>query len=77
MYLNVDVLITSPRNALLMTPVISKAYQQGIATILLSRNISSEQYTSFIHPDNRAIAIKAAHFIGKKLNILSYLTYLS
>jgi len=67
-YSKVDVLITSPRNAALMTPIISRAYQNGIATVLLSRSINGDQYSSFIHPDNRAIANKAAHFIAKKLN---------
>jgi len=64
----VDVLITSPRNAAIMTPAIEQAYQQGIHTILLSRTINSDQYTSFIHPDNKLIGNKAAHFIAKKLN---------
>jgi len=63
----VDILIASPRDAELMTPVISKIYNNGTPVILISRSINSEDYTTFIHPDNRAIANKSAEFIASKL----------
>lgn len=66
--MKVDVLITSPRDSRMMTPVISRAYKTGIPVILVSRRIETDDYTIFIHPDNREIAGKAADFIAKKLN---------
>ena len=68
LYSGVDILVTSPQNSALMTPVIQSAYRNGTPVILLSRTIVSEDYTSFIHPDNRAIARQAAHYIVKALN---------
>ncbi len=62
----VDVLITSPLDSNILTPVISRAYQQGIPVILLDRNIESEDFTTFIGSDNRAIARQAANFLLKK-----------
>ena len=62
----VDVLITSPRDAQALAPVISQAYQQGIPVVLLSRRIDSEDFTIFIAPDNREIGRKAARYIGEK-----------
>ena len=66
-YSKVDVLITSPRDADVMTPVVSKAYREGIPVVLLTRTINGDDYTTFIHPDDRAIARKAARFIAEKL----------
>jgi ribose transport system substrate-binding protein len=65
---DVDLIISSPRDAKVMTPVIQKAYEKGIPVILLSRTISNDKYTSFIHPKNTLIAKQAAKFIAKKLN---------
>lgn len=62
----VDVLITSPLDSNMLTPVISRAYQQGIPVILLDRNIESEDFTISIGSDNRAIARQAANFLLKK-----------
>ncbi len=64
----VDLIISSPRDAKVMTPVIEKAYDQNIPVILLSRTISSDKYKIFIHPKNRLIAKQSAQFIAKKLN---------
>ena len=64
----VDVLITSPRDSMLMTPVIQKVYRDGTPVILLSRTIGTNDYTSFIHPDNRKIGQKAAKFIANRIN---------
>ncbi len=65
--MKVDVLITSPRDAKLMTPVISNAYQNGIPVVLISRRIESDDFTTYIHPDNRRIAVQAARYIAQKL----------
>lgn len=66
--LKVDLLITSPRDSTLMAPVIAKAYDQGIPVVLISRGIESEDFTLFIHPDNRQIARRAAQHIGQRLH---------
>lgn len=63
----VDILIASPRDGKAMTPVISKAYRQGIKVILLTRSISSDEYTTFISPDDDAIARQAVKFLAERL----------
>lgn len=65
---NIDLIISSPRDARAMTSVIEKAYDKGIPVVLLSRTINSDKYTTFIHPKNTLIAKQAAKFIAKKLN---------
>ena len=45
----VDLIISSPRDAKVMTPVIEKAYSKNIPVVLLSRTITSDKYTTFIH----------------------------
>lgn len=59
----VDILITSPRDSVAMTPVIASAHQQGIAVVLLTRQIQTEDYTSFIAPDDESIARDAARYL--------------
>lgn len=63
----VDVLITSPRDSRAMTPIISLAHARGIPVILLTRKIESDAYTTFIAPDDAAIARDAARYIAEKL----------
>ena len=65
--MNVDVLVTSPRDARAMAPVISMAYKKGIPVVLISRRIETEDFTIFIHPDNRQIAKKAGQYMARKL----------
>ena len=68
LYSGVDILVTSPQNSAMMAPVISSAYRNGTPVLLLSRTIVGNDYTSFIHPDNRAIARQAANYIARELN---------
>jgi ribose transport system substrate-binding protein len=63
----VDILITSPRDAHAMTPVIEQAYQRGIPVILLTRRIDSEAFTTLIAPDDEAIARDAASYLAENL----------
>lgn len=63
----VDVLITSPRDQQLLTPVIRQVYQAGTPVILLSRGISDESYTSYVYHDNRALGRQAAEFLLEQL----------
>jgi ribose transport system substrate-binding protein len=65
---NVDILITSPRDSVAMTPAIARAYKSGIPVVLLTRGIVSNDYTTLIGPDDATIATDAARFIAKHLN---------
>ena len=67
-YQNVDVLITSPRDGRASTPVISRVYKQGIPVVLITRSITSNDFTSLIAPDDYKIASHAAKFIAAKLS---------
>lgn len=64
----IDLLITSPRDADLMTPVIERVTARGIPVVLLSRRTTGDVYTTFIHTDNRAIARQAADRLARRLN---------
>jgi len=63
----VDVLITSPMDAVAMAPVIRRVYEAGTPVILLSRRVPGEAYTSFVHADNRRIARQAGEAVVEAL----------
>lgn len=63
----VDVLITSPRDAVAMTPLLSRIHKQGIPVVLLSRTVEGDDYTTFIGASNIDIAAKAARHLGERL----------
>ncbi|MGE0081229.1 MAG: substrate-binding domain-containing protein, partial [Thiohalomonadaceae bacterium] len=63
----VDVLVTSPRDRAAMTPVVSRAFRAGIPVVLLTRLIESEDYTTFISPDDAAIGREAARHLAAVL----------
>ena len=65
---SVDVLITSPRDARAMAPVLFDTYRQGIPVILLSRRTENNDYTTFIRADNRAIANQIARHMAERLH---------
>lgn len=64
----VDVLVVSPRDVAIMTPALSRAHRLGIPVVLITRRILGESYTSFIGPDDEAIAAQAARFIAERLD---------
>ncbi|MDH5389468.1 MAG: substrate-binding domain-containing protein [Gammaproteobacteria bacterium] len=64
----VDVIITSPRDANIMAPVISRIYKQGIPIILLTRKASNEDYTAYIGADDYDIGRQAAKYLAARLN---------
>jgi len=64
----VDLIITSPRDQEALTPVIEQVYAQGIPVILLTRSINSDNYTSLVTLDNRAIAQAAARYLVEQLD---------
>lgn len=48
----VDLLIVSPNAARPITPIVEKAYQQGIPVIVVDRRTASDQYTAYVGADN-------------------------
>ena len=46
--MNVDVLVTSPRDVKIMVPVISRAYKKGIPVVLISRRIEIDDFTIMV-----------------------------
>ena len=65
--MKVDVLMVSPRDSLAMTPVIKAAYRRGIPVVLITRTINSDDYTSFVAPDDALIARDAARYMAQTL----------
>ena len=64
----VDVLITSPRNGVASTPAIARVYKQGIPVVLITRSITTDDYTTLVAPDDSKIAADAAEYIAKALS---------
>lgn len=48
----VDLLIVSPNSARPVTPIVEKAYQQGIPVVIVDRRTASGQYTAYVGADN-------------------------
>ena len=65
---NVDLIMTSPRDAIAMTPVISKIYKKGIPIVLITRKTTNNDFTAFVAPDDHLIAKRAATLLAKKLH---------
>lgn len=63
----VDVLITSPRDSAAMTPVIRRVHRAGTPVVLLTRRIETDDFTTFIHPDDCGIGRRAARFLERRL----------
>ena len=51
----VDLLIVAPNEAAAITPVVEKAYRQGIPVVVIDRKILSDKYTAFVGADNYEI----------------------
>lgn len=63
----VDLLIVAPNEAKSITPVVDKAFEQGIPVILVDRKTASDRYTAFIGADNKAIGRTVGEYIATKL----------
>ena len=50
-----DLLIVAPNEAAAITPVVEKAYRQGIPVVVIDRKILSDKYTAFVGADNYEI----------------------
>src|SRR5687768_4956838 len=61
------VLLVSPVNELLQ-PAIEKAFDQGVAVVLLDRAVAGERWTCWTGGDNKHIGRLAASYIAEKLN---------
>jgi signal transduction histidine kinase/CheY-like chemotaxis protein len=63
----IDLLIVSPNEAESITPIVEKAFKNGIPIILLDRKINSELYTAYVGADNYQIGFQAGQYV---INIL-------
>ncbi len=64
----VDLLIVSPNATLPITPIVEKAYQQGIPVIILDRRTASDQYTAYVGADNVEVGRTAGTYANTLLN---------
>lgn len=58
----VDVILISPKVAKALTPVVNRAFSQGIPVIVLDRDLVNDQYTQFIGGDNKIIGRAAGEY---------------
>jgi signal transduction histidine kinase/DNA-binding response OmpR family regulator len=63
----VDLLIVSPNEADPITPVVEKAFQNGIPVIIVDRKTSSSMYTAYIGANNYEIGKLAGSYIAELL----------
>ena len=64
----VDLLIVSPNEAEAITPVVEKAFKNGIPVVLVDRKITSDKYTAFVGGDNYFIGKQIGTYIADRLN---------
>ncbi len=65
---DVDLLIISPNESGPITPIAEEAFNQGIPTIIIDREINSENYTAFVGADNTQIGKDVASYIANMNN---------
>lgn len=64
----VDLLIVAPNEAAAITPVVEKAYRQGIPVVVIDRKILSDKYTAFVGADNYEIGKDVRQYILNRLH---------
>ena len=64
----VDLLIVAPNEAAAITPVVEKAYRQGIPVVGIDRKILSDKYTAFVGADNYEIGKDVGQYILNRLH---------
>ncbi len=64
----VDLLIVSPNEAQPITPVVEKAYHQGIPVVILDRRTASDAYTAYVGANNVEVGRTAGMYAGAVLN---------
>ena len=65
----VDLLIVAPNEAAAITPVVEKAYRQGIPVVVIDRKILSDKYTAFVGADNYEIGKDVGQYILNRLHV--------
>lgn len=63
----VDLLIVSPRDALLLAEPIADAHRAGIPVMLITRRVNGEGFTTHVGPDDEEIGRAAARLIAGRL----------
>ena len=63
----IDLLIVSPGDRTLLTPVIDRVYADGVPVILLSSDIDNDSYTTLVHTGDQAIGRAAGEFLAQRL----------
>jgi len=63
----IDLLMISPNEAKPLTPIVRKAFEQGIPVVVLDRAIEGDTYTVFIGADNREIGKAAGKYVAELL----------
>lgn len=64
----VDLLIVAPNEAAAITPVVEKAYRQGIPVVVIDRKILSDKYMAFVGADNYEIGKDVGQYILNRLH---------
>ena len=64
----VDLLIVAPNEVAAITPVVEKAYRQGIPVVVIDRKILSDKYTAFVGADNYEIGKDVGQYILNRLH---------
>ncbi len=64
----VDLVIVAPNEAAAITPVVEKAYRQGIPVVVIDRKILSDKYTAFVGADNYEIGKDVGQYILNRLH---------
>lgn len=62
-----DVLLVSPATAEAMTPVVEKAMAQGVPVVTVDRNITSDNYVSFVECSSCEMATMQADWLVEQL----------
>ncbi len=63
----VDLIVVAPNEAEAITPIVEKAYSQGIPIVLVDRKINSEHYTAYIGADNYEMGRQIGIYITSRL----------
>ncbi len=64
----VDILIVSPIKSKPITPIVEKAYKQGIPVLIVDRKTDGENYTAYLGGDNYQVGTNAANYLASLSN---------
>lgn len=62
-----DIIIVSPIEAEALTPVIKRATEKGIPTIIFDRNITERCYTAYLGADNALLGRNVGEYLASRL----------